>query len=47
MIGKEPDKEITSNGPKLHEYLQEMNQATLVTKSDDCWRNMGSNYRNR
>ncbi|MFU2333887.1 alpha-amylase family glycosyl hydrolase, partial [Enterococcus faecium] len=25
MIGKEPDKEITSNGPKLHEYLQEMN----------------------
>ena len=32
MIGKEPDKEITSNGPKLHEYLQEMNQATLVTK---------------
>ena len=29
MIGKEPDKEITSNGPKLHEYLQEMNQATF------------------
>ncbi len=32
MIGKEPDKEITSNGPKLHEYLQEMNQATFGDK---------------
>ena len=33
MIGKEPDKEITSNGPKLHEYLQEMNQATFGDKN--------------
>ena len=35
MIGKEPIKEITSNGPKLHEYLQEMNQESnlLVTKN--------------
>ena len=32
-IGKEPDKEITSNGPKLHEYLQEMNQATFGDKN--------------
>ncbi|OQO69555.1 glucohydrolase [Enterococcus villorum] len=31
-IGKLPDQEITSNGPKLHEYLQEMNQATFGTK---------------
>ena len=32
MIGKEPDKEITSNGPKLHEYLHEKNQATYRDK---------------
>lgn len=35
-IGKEPDKEITSNGPHLHEYIQEMRREafkedTLVT----------------
>lgn len=29
LIGKEPDKKITANGPHLHEYLQEMNQATF------------------
>ncbi len=30
LIGKVPDKMITGNGPKLHEYLQEMNRAALV-----------------
>ncbi|TVX89738.1 glycoside hydrolase family 13 protein [Paenibacillus agilis] len=29
LIGKIPDQEITGNGPKLHEYLQEMNQQTF------------------
>ncbi|SMF92925.1 glucan 1,6-alpha-glucosidase [Paenibacillus uliginis N3/975] len=29
LIGKIPDKEITGNGPNLHEYLQEMNQKTF------------------
>ena len=29
LIGKVPDKMITGNGPKLHEYLQEMNKAAL------------------
>lgn len=28
-IGKVPDECITSNGPHLHEYLQEMNRATF------------------
>lgn len=28
LIGKEPLKMITNNGPKLHDYLQEMNRAT-------------------
>lgn len=32
LIGKIPDKEITSNGPKLHDYLKEMHQATLAGK---------------
>ena len=32
LIGKIPEKEITGNGPKLHEYLQEMNQATFGGK---------------
>lgn len=26
LIGKDPDKEITADGPKLHDYLKEMNQ---------------------
>jgi len=30
LIGKIPDDEITDNGPKLHDYLQEMNQATFA-----------------
>ncbi|PEJ60101.1 glucohydrolase [Bacillus sp. AFS002410] len=29
LIGKLPDQEITANGPKLHDYLQEMNQKTF------------------
>lgn len=29
LIGKVPDDSITGNGPKLHEYLQEMNKAAL------------------
>ncbi|WP_051217369.1 glycoside hydrolase family 13 protein [Paenibacillus assamensis] len=29
LIGKIPDQGITGNGPKLHEYLQEMNQQTF------------------
>lgn len=29
LIGKVPDEMITGNGPKLHDYLQEMNKAAL------------------
>ncbi|HES7640156.1 TPA: alpha-glucosidase [Streptococcus pyogenes] len=29
LIGKVPDSEITGNGPRLHDYLKEMNQATF------------------
>ena len=29
MLGKEPDKLISTNGPKLHAYIQEMNQKTF------------------
>lgn len=29
LIGKIPDSEITDNGPRLHEYLKEMNQASF------------------
>ena len=32
LIGKIPLEGITSNGPKLHEYLQEMNKATFGEK---------------
>ena len=32
MIGKLPDQGISSNGPKLHDYLQEMHQASLTGK---------------
>jgi glycosidase len=32
LIGKIPDKKITGNGPKLHEYLQDMNRETLQGK---------------
>lgn len=29
LVGKIPDEKITGNGPRLHEYLQEMNRATF------------------
>ncbi|MBP3039027.1 alpha-glucosidase [Bacillaceae bacterium Marseille-Q3522] len=29
LIGKVPDEEVTGNGPKLHDYLQEMHQETF------------------
>lgn len=29
LVGKIPDQEITGNGPKLHEYLQDMNKETF------------------
>ncbi|MDR3595012.1 alpha-glucosidase [Clostridium sp.] len=32
LIGKIPDKKITSNGPKLHEYIKEMNRKTFGGK---------------
>lgn len=32
LIGKIPDQEITGNGPKLHDYLQEMNELTFGKK---------------
>ncbi|MEY8462178.1 glycoside hydrolase family 13 protein [Streptococcus merionis] len=32
LIGKIPDQEITGNGPKLHDYLKEMNRATFGNK---------------
>lgn len=32
LVGKQPDKGITGNGPKLHEYLQEMNRKTFGEK---------------
>lgn len=42
LIGKEPLKGITGNGPKLHEYLQEMAKATfdgkdLLTVGETWW----------
>ena len=37
LIGKVPDEMITGNGPKLHEYLQEMNREanTIGSKASD------------
>ena len=32
LIGKEPDRKIRENGPQLHHYLQEMNQAVLANR---------------
>ncbi|WP_040948879.1 glycoside hydrolase family 13 protein [Gorillibacterium massiliense] len=29
LVGKVPDEEITGNGPKLHDYLQEMHRETF------------------
>ncbi len=41
IIGKVPDQKIKENGPKLHEYLQEMNQKTFGNKDmvtvGECW----------
>ncbi len=41
VIGKVPDQKIKENGPKLHEYLQEMNQKTFGNKDmvtvGECW----------
>ncbi len=33
LIGKLPDQSITGNGPMLHTYLQEMNQATFGSQN--------------
>lgn len=33
LIGKQPDQGVTGNGPKLHDYLKEMNQATFGDKN--------------
>ncbi|WP_271490943.1 glycoside hydrolase family 13 protein [Enterococcus sp. 5H] len=32
LVGKIPDQKITGNGPKLHDYLKEMNAATFGGK---------------
>ena len=32
LIGKEPDRKIRENGPQLHHYIQEMNQAVLANR---------------
>ena len=41
VIGKIPDQEIKENGPRLHEYLQEMNRETFGNKNlmtvGECW----------
>lgn len=41
MIGKIPDEMITVNGPKLHDYIQEMNRNTFGKKDlltvGECW----------
>ncbi|WP_160689686.1 alpha-glucosidase [Clostridium sp. C2-6-12] len=33
LIGKVPDKKIKENGPKLHDYIKEMNKKTFGDKS--------------
>lgn len=33
LIGKQPDEGITGNGPKLHDYLKEIHQATFGGKN--------------
>ena len=41
LIGKNPDLKIKENGPKLHDYIQEMYQNTLAGKNlltvGECW----------
>ncbi len=50
LIGKIPLEGITSNGPKLHEYLQEMNEGMTFWSKDlmtVAWGKHGSDTRNR
>jgi glycosidase len=41
LLGKKPFEGITENGPKLHDYLQEMNKKTFGKKDlltvGECW----------
>ncbi len=41
VIGKVPDQKIKENGPRLHEYLQEMNRETFGGRDmmtvGECW----------
>lgn len=41
LLGKEPDNGITADGPKLHEYIREMNKNTFGGKDlltvGECW----------
>ena len=41
LIGKDPDRKIKENGPKLHTYLQEMNRYALRGRDlltvGECW----------
>ena len=41
LIGKLPDEKIKENGPRLHEYLQEMNANTFGRRDamtvGECW----------
>lgn len=41
LIGKIPDQKIKENGPMLHSYLQEMNEATFGSRDSmtvgECW----------
>jgi len=41
LIGKEPDRKVTGNGPKLHEYIREININTFGDKDlltvGECW----------
>lgn len=41
LIGKQPDQKIKENGPKLHDYLQEMNAKTFGNSDlltvGECW----------
>ena len=40
MIGKIPDQLIDTNGPKLHDYLKEMHQASLTPRDGSTQRNL-------
>lgn len=33
LIGKEPDREILNNGPRLHDYVREMHRETLAGRN--------------